>query len=464
MDSQVGLQCVDTSRFKEHNQKTAPMGAVFVFLGVVVCKSMSKHFDTNYDVVVIGGGASGMMCAGKAAESGARVLVLEKNKEMGKKLKISGGGRCNITNAEFDPKKFLEHFPQAKKFLYTPFAKFAVQDTFDFFERLGLPIVVEARNRAFPKSQKATDVSDTLEQYMREAGVTVRTRVKVKGLEVTDEGDFIVETNKHQYRVPYCVVATGGLAAPETGSTGDGFKFLRTLGHTVTEPNPNIVPLTTDAHWVHSLSGLSLSFMRLRFIQNDKIHITKVGKILFTHFGISGPLVLNSAYEVTQLLRHGSVDASIDLFPDTEIGDINRRLLNLFNKNKNKLVKNVLPDLIPEQLSDIILNAEGLVIAEKEVNSVTKEERNLLAHILKDLRFPITGTLGFDKAVIADGGVALEEINFKTMESKLHPNLFLLGDILNVNRPSGGFSLQLCWTTAWVAGKTIAGKFRTDQR
>lgn len=421
--------------------------------------AMSTHYDTNYDVVVIGAGASGMMAAGRAAESGARILVLEKNKEVGKKLKISGGGRCNITNAEFNTRTLLSHFPQAQQFLFSAFAQFDVQGTFDFFTKLGVPLVVEPRKRAFPESQRAIDVSDALEQYMRRSNVTVRTRIKVKALAVNPEGDFTVTTDTHIYRAPYCIVATGGLAAPETGSTGDGFRFLKNLGHTVSEPNPNIVPLTTDARWVHGLSGLSLSFMRLRFIQHDKIMVSKVGKILFTHFGISGPLVLNSAYEVSQLMRNGKVYASIDMFPDTEIGDLNKRLLKLFEANKNKLVRNVLPEIIPEKISDVLLQADGVNLYEAQVNAVTKEMRSVLAHTIKDLRFGITGTLGFEKAVIADGGVDLTEVDFKTMESRLHPNLFLLGDILNINRPSGGYSLQLCWTTAWVAGSALIKKF-----
>lgn len=401
-----------------------------------------------------------MMAAGKAAELGARVLVLEKNKELGKKLKITGGGRCNITNAEFDTREFLESFPQAKKFLYSPFSQFSAKDTFSFFENLKLPLVIEARKRVFPKSQKATDVSKTLENYMRRGKVDVRKGMKVTEIIARDEKVVGIKSKKELFEARFFILATGGLAAPETGSTGDGFNFLKKIGHTVIKPNPNIVPLTTNAKWVKNLSGTTLSFMRLRFIQNGKIRVKKLGKILFTHFGISGPLVLNSAYEVRELLEYGKVEASIDMFPDTELGELDKRILKLFEKNKNKLVKNVLPELVPESLSYEILKFSFLDFSEREVNSITKEERKRLVDTLKDLRFSISGTLGMEKAVIADGGIDLKEVNFKTMQSKLYPNLYLLGDILNINRPSGGYSLQLCWTTAWIAGTHIGNLLR----
>ncbi|HDO23627.1 MAG TPA: aminoacetone oxidase family FAD-binding enzyme, partial [bacterium] len=259
-----------------------------------------------------------------------------------------------------------------------------------------------------------------------------------------------------EYFADNFAIATGGLAAPETGSTGDGFNMLEKLGHTIVPPTPNIVPLTTDESWVHNLSGLTLSFMTIRFIQKGKAKVKKTGKILFTHFGVSGPLILNAAREVVKLLEKGKVTASIDMFPDTQENELDRRILNLFDKNKNKLVRNVLPGVLHEALSEVVLKFPYINLFDREVNSVTKEERKRLVKKIKNLTFEITGTLGFDKAVITDGGVPPEEVNFKNMSSKIYPNLYLLGDILNTNRPSGGFSLQLCWTTGWVAG-TDAG-------
>lgn len=400
-----------------------------------------KRENSVWDLIVIGGGPSGMMMAGTAANNGKKVLLIEKNEELGRKLSWTGGGRCNITNAQFDVKKFLENFPQSKEFLYSPFSKFSAKDTFEFFEKRGLSLVVEARNRAFPKSQKASDVVKTMVKFVKQSGAHIKLASPVIKMKKQSNGHFLVETPNAKFLCNNLAVATGGVASPESGSTGDGFKFLKKMGHTISEPNPNIVPLTTNESWVHKLSGLSLSFMKIRFIQDEKIKIKKLGKILFTHFGISGPLILNSAFEVKKLLEKGRVYASVDCFPDTDEKDLDKRILNLFDKNKNKKIKNVLPEILPEALSSEILGMKDLDLSEEAVNNINKDQRKALVKRIKDLRFEITGTLGFDKAVIADGGVIPEEIDFKNFSSRLHDNLYILGDVISINRPSGGFSL-----------------------
>lgn len=411
--------------------------------------------EDMYDLIVIGGGASGLMAAGVAAARGATVLVLEKNAELGKKLKISGGGRCNIYNAEFDVKKLLEHYGDAKKYLHSPFSQFAAEESKEFFHTIGLPTIIQARNRAFPYTEKASDVFKVLFDYCKRHHVEFKTNTPVTKIN-SDNGliDVVVSKKERFYAKNY-ILATGGQAAPETGSTGDGFKYLEKLGHSIHKPSPNIVPLTTNAPWVFRLSGTSLSFMKIRFIQDGKTHIRKTGKILLTHFGVSGPLILNSSQEVKDLLQGGDVTASIDLFPDTELNDVDRRIWRLFEQHKNKKVKNIISELLPKKLGMEMLAMMEHDIAETAVNEVSKEARKELARLCKDLQFPITGTLGWDKAVIADGGVSLDEVDFKTMQSTKFPNLYLLGDILHINRPSGGFSLQLCWTTAWVAANSI---------
>ncbi len=410
----------------------------------------------KYDLIVIGGGPSGMMMAGRAGEKGAKVLLIERNKRLGEKLKITGGGRCNITNNEPDVKKFLENFPTTKNFLYSPFSKFSVKDTFAFFEKLGLPLVTEARNRVFPKSQNAKDVFRVLEEYMQKNKVEIITNNRVTKINAKNKKIISITTKKGvEFFANNFAIATGGIAAPHTGSTGDGFNFLKKLGHTIKQPNPNLVPLTTNSPWIHKLSGLDLSFMTIRFKQNGKTKLKKTGKILFTHFGISGPMVLNSSHEVKELLKKGAVQACIDMFPDTEENILDEKILKIFDKNKNKILKNVLPELIPEKLSYEILHLPEMKMANLKINSITKKERKKLIKKLKNLNFEITGTLGHKKSIITDGGVIPEEVNFKNMTSKLYPNLYLLGDILNINRPSGGFSLQLCWTSGWVAGNSI---------
>jgi len=288
-----------------------------------------------------------------------------------------------------------------------------------------------------------------MERYIKANNVEIKSGMKVTGLLKNEDGTFSVQTKSGETFV-------GRKVALASGIGGEGVTILEKLGHTVKEPNPNLVPLTTDVKWVHALSGVSLSFMTIRFRQEGKNKIKKTGKILFTHFGISGPLILNSSFEVKKLLEKGSVAASIDMFPDTEENEIDRRVWRLFEKNKNKLLKNILPEMMEKSLSEQILSLPDIDLAEKEANAVTKEERKKLVKKMKDLTFPITGTLGFEKAIIADGGATLTEVNFRNMSSKLHPNLYLLGDVLDINRPSGGFSLQLCWTTGWVAGTDAA--------
>ena len=448
-------------------------------------KSSSDIAIKVWDLVVIGGGPSGMMCAGRAGEvlgggqddAGgkkkvninnkkdvqlAKILLLEKNEKLGQKLSITGGGRCNITNAEFDNRAFLSNFPEAKEFLFSPFSKFSAKDTFTFFESKGLSLVVEARKRAFPETQKASDVMHVMERYVKDNGVAIKTGVQV--VSVTQDGDnpFLIKTKDgEKFYSRHIAFATGGLArVQERGVSAGGFSILQKLGHTIKASNPNIVPLTTSAKWVHAISGVTLSFMAIRFKQNGVTKLKKTGKILFTHFGISGPLILNSSFEVKKLLANGSVEASIDLFPDTEENELDRRVWRLFEQNKNKKLKNSLPEMMESSLAEQVLNLPDIKLAEKEANAVTKEERKKLVKKMKNLTFPITGTLGLEHAVIASGGVPPEEVDFRTMVSRVNPNLYLLGDGLDSNRPSGGFSLQLCWTTGFVAGTDIANKIR----
>ncbi len=410
----------------------------------------------KFDVIVIGGGPSGMMTAGVSAERGKKVLLLEKNERLGDKLKITGGGRCNITNAEEDKEKLLRHYGSAKDFLYSPFAQFGMMDTFKFFESRGLPLVVEARKRAFPKSQRASDVFVILEKYLKQGKVSIKTGARVVKL-IRDNDKLVgVQTPADKYYADNFVFATGGLSHPELGATGDGFAWLKSLGHMVKEPSPDIVPLAVRERWVRDLSGVSLSFMKITFYLDGIKKLSKKGKILFTHFGLSGPLILNSAREVKDLLRAGKVTATIDTYPDTDIGSLEKQITRIFDQNKNKTLKNALPALAPEGLAPACQTLlAGKIDLDQKVHSITKEERRIIVDLLKALPLTITGLMGFDRAVVSDGGVVLEEIDMRTMRSRLHPNVYVTGDLLNISRPSGGFSLQLCWTTGYVAGKNV---------
>lgn len=412
---------------------------------------MKLHQEV-FEVVVIGGGASGMMAAGQAAKRGKKVLLLEKNRSLGEKLKISGGGRCNITNNEKDARVFLEHYGQASDFLFSAFSKFGVLDTFSFFESQGLPLVVQARNRVFPHTEKAFDVFNVLKRFMEKENVVYKTSCPVKKINLKDGKIESVETNQGIIKANSFVLATGGVSHPETGSTGDGFGWLRKLGHSVKDPTPTIVPIAVEEQWVKSLAGVSLSFMKITFFLDGKKQFSKLGKVLFTHFGLSGPLILNSASEVGELLKNGLVTATIDSYPDTDLGSLDNKIVNIFNQFKNNELKTAFKEIAPRGTNKALETIFPKIDFSKKVHSVTKEERKQIVDTLKALPITITGLMGNDRAVSADGGVVLTEIDTRTMRSKLIENLYITGDLLDINRPSGGYSLQLCWTTGFIAG------------
>lgn len=409
--------------------------------------------EIRTDVLVLGGGAAGMMAAGKAAEQGKKVILLEQNARLGEKLRISGGGRCNITNAEMGEKKLLSHYGTSESFLYSAFSQFGVKDTFSFFEKRGLPLVIEANNRAFPKTQNATDVVRVLEEYMKEGGVIVRKKVKVERIEGAKDLITGVVAGGEVYIADTYIMSTGGFSHPETGSRGDGFPWLSKLGHSVKKPTPTIVPLRVKEQWVKDLSGKSAPSAKITFYTNGAKKVAKTGSILFTHFGISGPTVLNLAGQVADMIQEGLVTANIDLFPGMDIGALDKHITGIFEEHKNKGLRNVAKEFLPAGTASVILSLLPTIDSETKVHSVLKEDRRKLVHLIKALPLTIEGLMGFDRAVVADGGVSLLEIDTRTMRSKKIANLFVIGDLLNITRPSGGYSLQLCWTTGFVAGK-----------
>jgi predicted Rossmann fold flavoprotein len=416
-----------------------------------------------FDVIVVGAGASGLMAAGRAAEIGARVLLLEKNKKMGEKLKITGGGRCNITNAEYDVHELLRHYGPAGKFLFSAFARFGVAETFSFFESRGLPLVVEARKRAFPNTHKAMDVYELLEKYIKKGNVTIRTNSPVTKINCKEGCIISVFCGNQEYSAKNFIFATGGASHRETGSTGDGFGWLRRIGHTVTDPTPSIVPLAVADAWSKKLAGITLEDMKITFFVDGVKSFSKKGRLLFTHFGLSGPLILNSARQVSDALHSGIVTAVIDPFPNEDLGSFEKKIVKVFDENKNKLLKNVIGEIMPPGMAKGILSliqsdgdVKGKIDIEKKVHSVTVLERKALVRLIKSLSVTITGLMGEDRAVVSDGGVALLEIDVRTMRSKVIQNLFVTGDLLHINRPSGGYSLQLCWTTGYIAGSEVA--------
>lgn len=415
-----------------------------------------KNNNKIWDIIVIGGGASGMMASSVAASRGKTVLILDKNKSLGEKLKITGGGRCNITNAEPDIHKMLKVYGDGAPFLYSPFSVFGVKDTFSYFESRGLPLVVQARNRVFPITEKATDVYDVLKKEIDKYHVSVKSNCTVRKINIKNDVVISVDTDSGLYYAHSFILATGGLSHPETGSTGDGFKWLEDMGHEVKTPSPNIVPLAVSDTWVKSLAGISLSFMKITFFLEGKKQFSKTGKILFTHFGLSGPLILNSSSKVSDLLQSGSVTAFIDCFPDTNDGALEDFIIKSFDANKNKNLRTVFKDIAPDGTAKAIEMINSGIDFDMKVHSVTKEDRKKLVKLLKSLPVTITNLMGYERSVVADGGVSLKEINMKTMSSKLISNLYVTGDLLNINRNSGGYSLQICWTTGYIAGQSAS--------
>lgn len=406
----------------------------------------------KYDVLVVGGGASGMMAAGRAASLGKKVLLIEKNKKLGEKLKITGGGRCNITNTEEDIRVFMKNYGKAEQFLYSPFALFGVPQTISFFSELGIEIVTQARKRAFPSTEKAIDVYKALERYVKAGNVTILTDERVSRINTSKGHIDDIVTDSGTYTAESYIIATGGMSHPETGSTGDGFNWLETIGHTVAAPTPSIVPLAVKESWVHSLAGTALSFMKITFFVDGKKSLTKTGKLLFTHFGLSGPLILNTATKVGDLLHEGLVTATIDCYPDTDHPALEKKILSVFEENKNKDVKNVFDAIVPHGMDSAVFSLLPTLTPETKVHSVTKEDRKALLNLLKALPMTITGLMGYDRAVVADGGVVLTEIDMKTFKSKVVDNMYVTGDLLHIPRPSGGYSLQMCWTSGYIAG------------
>lgn len=416
---------------------------------------MSPQENENkiWDVVVIGGGPAGMMAAGRAAELGKRVLLIEKNTNLGKKLLITGGGRCNVTNNKMNTRELLVKYKGSDQFLFSAFAQFDVASTLSFFNDRGMATKEENEGRMFPVSNMSQSVFDVLAKYMKDGNVTIRKSSIAAGIVRSKDGESIVIRTKsgNDISAKTCILATGGTSRPETGSTGEGFQWLKKLGHTVKDSDAALVPIALTDEWTRKISGLSLPDIKVTVYQNDQKQESYKGKILFTHVGVSGPMILNMSKDVGELLKYGSVKMLLDLFPAKDNGKLKNELQNILVSESNKKLKNVLGILVPSSLVSSILELSG-IDGETFNHSVSSEDRVKLVKQMKEIPLHVDKLLGKDKAVVTSGGVLLTEVDFKTMQSRLIPNLYLVGDVLNVDRPSGGYSLQLCWTTGYVAG------------
>jgi predicted Rossmann fold flavoprotein len=408
-----------------------------------------------WDVAVIGGGPAGMMAAGTAAAQGARVVLIEKNKSLGKKLLITGGGRCNVTNAEFNTRVLLSKFKDSGKFLFSPFAKWSVQETLDFFHARNMPTKIEAEQRVFPATNSARSVYDALVGYMREGTVRLMLGSPVERIHAAHNSLTSVQLKSGTViAAKSFILATGGTSHPETGSTGDGFKWLEHLGIRIHTARAALVPVSLKDPWIKRIAGVSLKDVKITVFQNNAKQASARGKVLFTHTGLSGPGILNLSHEIGELLKYDKVFVEIDLY-DLGYEKINATLQELFKLHSNKKIKNSLGKLLPSALVPIILELSQ-IDPDIFCNSVTRPARIRLLHTIKHFRMEVHGLLGMDKAIIASGGVVLEEIDTKSMRLRSFSNLYVIGDLLDIRRPSGGYSLQLCWTTGRVAGDAAA--------
>lgn len=407
------------------------------------------------NIVIIGGGAAGMMASIAAAGAGHQVHVYEKNEKLGKKIYITGKGRCNVTNA-CDVEELFQSVIHNPKFLYSSFYTFTNEATMDFLKESGCPVKVERGNRVFPVSDRSSDVIRALSDQMRKLGVTVHLQEVVADILTEDGRVSAIRLKKGGRTVPAdaVLIATGGLSYPSTGSTGDGYRFAGKLGHTVTELSPALVPFETKEAVVKELQGLSLRNVRVQISKGQKVLYEDFGEMLFTHYGVSGPVLLSASSYVTKQLRQEPLQLSIDLKPALSEEQLDNRILRDFEELKNKQYKNALVHLLPAKLIPVIVQSSG-ISPEKQVNEITREERRCLIQAVKHFTLTLTGIRDYKEAIITQGGIAVKEVNPQTMESRKVKNLYFAGEVLDLDAVTGGFNLQIAWSTGYLAGISI---------
>ena len=412
-------------------------------------------------VLIIGGGAAGMFASIFAAMSGHEVHVFEKNEKLGKKLFITGKGRCNITNA-CDLEELFPAVITNSRFLYSSFYSYTNQDVIDFFERLGVRTKIERGNRVFPESDHSSDVIRALEREMRSVGVNIHLETEVKKV-IADNDHFqeVLLSDGKRIKGDACIIATGGVSYRTTGSTGDGHRFANDLGHKVTELLPSLVPLETKEAWVPELQGLSLRNINTTVYEGKKKLYEEFGEMMFTHYGVTGPVILSASSVIGKRLtknlhecKDKEIILKIDLKPALSKEQLDQRVLRDFEENKNKQFKNSLNKLFPAKLIPVMIDLSG-ISPDKKVNEISREERQGFVELIKSLPVTITRLRGFNEAIITKGGVSVKEVNPSTMESKLVQGLYFAGEVLDLDAVTGGYNLQIAWSTAYLAGTNI---------
>lgn len=406
-------------------------------------------------VIIVGGGAAGMLAAIAAGNIGHKVSIYEKNEKLGKKIYITGKGRCNITNAS-DMDELFKNVIKNNKFLYSAFYTFTNDDIVTLINEMGVPTKVERGNRVFPVSDKSNDVIIALTKKLKELNIDIHLTSPVKNIIVKDEiAVGITLANGEKVFGDDVIVTTGGFSYQTTGSNGDGYKFAKSMGHSVTKLYPSLVPYNTNEDFVLLLQGLSLKNIQATFYVNDKKVYSDFGEMLFTHFGVSGPVVLSSSSYLTEYIDgRNNVYMTIDLKPALSENDLDERITRDFNNNINKAFRNSLNELLPKKLIPVIIKLSN-IDEFKKVNEITKEERHKLVMLLKGLKVTINSTRGFNEAIITRGGINVKEINPSTMESKKIHNLFFAGEVLDIDALTGGYNLQIAYSTGYLAGLSV---------
>lgn len=401
--------------------------------------------------LIVGGGAAGMMASIFAGRAGDEVYLFEQNEKLGKKLYITGKGRCNFTNAG-TMEELFDSLMTNRKFMFSSLYGYNNYDVMDFFEELGLEYKIERGNRVFPVSDHSYDVINALHDAMIKAGVRIYLNTKVEKLHVKDGTVLGLYADGQYYEGDRVIVATGGISYPATGSTGDGYRFAKETGHKITELIPSLVPMNTKENYIKEMQGLSLKNVTLSLERDGKVLYSEFGEMMFTHFGVTGPLVLTASANIGSIIRKQSVSAYIDLKPALTEEQLDARLLREFEEGNTKQLKNVVGHLYPAKMVSVMIELSG-IRPDKKVNEITREERKKLLEVTKRFPFTVTGLRDFKEAIITKGGVDVKNINPKNMESKLVKGLYFIGEVLDVDALTGGFNLQVVWSTAYAAAK-----------
>lgn len=404
-------------------------------------------------ILIVGGGAAGMMAAISAAKCGHDVHLYEKNEKLGKKIYITGKGRCNVTNA-CDTEDLFNNIVTNKKFMYSSIYTFDNNMVQDFFEEEGCPLKTERGNRVFPVSDKSYDIINALEHAMKKLGIHINLFSEVSDIIVDNNTAKGIVVAGKKIMGDRILLATGGYSYPSTGSTGDGHSFAKKYGHDVTKCSPALVPFVAKEEWVKDLQGLSLRNCKVTLFNDNKIIYEDFGELLFTHFGVSGPTVLSASSYVTELIKKKELRLSIDLKPALDLQTLDERVLRDFEENKNRIFGNSLDKLLPKSLIPVVIERSEIPY-DKKVNEITKDERKKLINTIKNFDLTLIGLRGFNEAIITHGGINVKEIDPGTMESKIIKNLFFAGEIIDVDAVTGGFNLQIAWSTGYLAGLSM---------